>query len=328
MQVRETDALMRQSEWPLVCVIILNLNGKTHLEYSLPSFADSDYPHCEWILLDNGSTDGSVKYACDHFPSITVIQNEINLGWAAGNNVGIQYALEHGAHYIVLQNNDTMVHPQWLSAAVQVCEANPRIGIVGFTMLQEYVQGEDPDGERFRALSESWREAAYERAEHVTGAALFVRTSVFRDIGLIDEGYFAYGEEDDFERRARRAGYEMVRLNVPLWHYNGGFWRKHFLKSSVLAMRNNIRCMLKNDSPASIWRQLNWMVRFVCRPGITFDTRIPHFRRLRPSNFVVNTAILMYAFVWNLIHLPATLETRREDARRIAQARRRWDSVA
>jgi len=328
MQVRETSEAARRDRCPLVYVLILNRNGKAHLEYSLPSFAATDYPRCEWVLIDNASTDGSVEFSQAHYPEITIIANRSNLGWAAGNNVGIRHALDRDAHYIVLQNNDTQVHPGWLAAAVQVCEANPRIGIVGFNMLQEYVRGEDPDRERFEALSASWAEVEYEPARHISGAALFVRANVFRNVGLIDETYFAYSEEDDLEKRAMRAGYEMVRLNVPLWHFNGGYWRDQFLRSSMLAMRNNVRCMLKNDSPESVRRQIKWLIRFVCSFRVKYDDRIPHFRRLRPSNFLVNTTILAYALLWNLIHLPFTLRARREADRRIEQARRRWGSTA
>ncbi len=325
---RENHLVAQRNSPPRVFVLILNYNGRNHLEYCLPSLCTTDYPNYELILLDNASTDGSVAFARSYFPQITIIENRDNLGWAGGNNVGIRYALERGADYIVLQNNDTKVDPRWLSGAVQVCESNPRIGIVGFTMLQEYIQGEDPDEEQFRALSAAWEELAYEPADHVSGAALFVRADVFRDVGLIDEAYFAYSEEDDLEKRAMRAGYLMVRINVPLWHYNGGFWRKQFLKSSVMALRNNIRCMLKNDTPRSIWRQIVWLFKFVCPPRLEYDVRIPHFRRLRPSNFVVNNAVLLYALLWNLLLLPVTLRARYRDGRRIAQARKRWEQLA
>lgn len=317
----------QRNSWPRVCVFILNHNGKNHLEYCLPSLCATDYPNYELVLLDNASTDGSVEYTRRNFPQIAVIQNDKNLGWAGGNNVGIRYALDHGADYVVLQNNDTKVDPRWLGAAVQVCRADAHIGIVGFRMLQEYVQGEDPDQEQFRELSAAWERLEYEPAHHVTGAALFVRVDVFRDVGLIDEAYFAYSEEDDLEKRAMRAGYRMVRINVPLWHYNGGFWRKQFLKSSVLALRNNVRCMIKNDTPRSIAHQILWLFRFVCPPRLEYDVRIPHFRRLRPSNLVVNNAVLLYALLWNLLFLPVTLWARYQDERRIAQACKRWDQI-
>jgi GT2 family glycosyltransferase len=309
---------------PKVYVLVLNYDGRHHLEYCLPSLLATEYDNYEIVLLDNASADGSVEYVRKNFPKVSIVQNKENLGWAAGNNAGIRFALEHSADYIVLQNNDTKVDPRWLSGAVEVCENDPRIGIVGFNMLQEYVQGEDPDGTRFRALSAAWEKLEYEPANHVTGAALFVRADVFCDVGLIDEVYFAYAEEDDLERRAVRAGYKMVRINVPLWHYNGGFWRKQALRASVLAMRNNIRLLLKNETLHETWRNIRWMLLFVCLPRVPFDHNIPHFSRLRPSNFVVNSFILAYAFLWNLAALPATLKARREAEHRIILTQQRW----
>ena len=313
---------------PLVYVIVLNYNGRKHLEYCFPSLLATEYPNYRVVLLDNASTDGSVEYTRKNFPQVTVIRIDRRVGFAGGNNVGIRYALDHSADYVVLQNNDTKVDPRWLSQAVKVTEAHPRVGFVGFNMLQEYVQGEDPDGERFEALMAAWDHLEVTPARHITGAALFVRADVFRDVGLLDEANTFYGEEDDLEHRARRAGYKLVRINVPLWHYNGGSSRDQPLKFSALAMRHNIRNMLKNETPAEMWRQLKWMIHFVCPPHVQFDERIPHFRRLRPSNFVVNNAILLYAVLWNVLFLPLTLRARYQDGRRVAQARKRWDQVS
>jgi GT2 family glycosyltransferase len=311
----------------LVYVIVLNYNGSDHLEYCLPSLLATEYPNYRVVLIDNGSTDDSVEYVRENFPQVIIIQNHRNLSYAGGNNVGIRYALDHGADCIVLQNNDTKVDPRWLSQAVSVVEANPRVGFVGFKMLQEYIQGEDLDGEQFRALMATWDHLEVTPSPHITGAALFVRVEVFRDVGLFDEANTFYGEEDDLQHRARRAGYELVRVNIPLWHYNGGSSREQPLKFSALAMRHNIRNMLKNETVDEICRQLVWLIRFVCQPHVSFDERIPHFRRLRPSNFVVNSAILLYALLWNVLFLPRTLWARYRAERRVAEARKRWNPV-
>jgi len=314
----------QRASWPRVCVLVLNYNGRHHLEYCLPSLCATAYANYEIVLLDNASSDDSVAFTRANFSQIAVIETGGNLGWARGNNVGIRYALARGADYIVLQNNDTRVDPRWLAQAVQVAEADPRVGFVGFQMLQEYIQGEDPDGARFEALMVAWDGLQIEPARHISGAALFVRAAVFDDVGLIDEALFFYGEEDDLEHRARQAGYKLVRINVPLWHYSCGSSRSQPLKFSALAMRHNIRNMIKNETPREAWRQFRWVASFTCRPGVHFDPNIPHFRRLRPSCLPVNWALFVYAVLWNLLQLPVTLRARRRDERRIAQARRRW----
>ena len=314
----------REGSWPHVFVIVLNYNGRSHLEYCLPSLTATDYPNYTLVLVDNASEDGSVEFTRARFPEVTIIENDVNLGWSAGNNVGIRHALDGDADYVVLQNNDTRVDPRWLRGAVEVCESNARVGMVGFNMLQEYVRGEDLDGEKFEALSAAWQELKFEPTHHITGAALFVRADVFRDLGLLDGAYFFYGGEDDLEHRAQRAGYQMVRINVPLWHYNAGSSRAQPLRFSVLALCYDIRKMLKNETRQEAWRQLAWLIKFVCSPRIEFDERIPHFARLRPSNFVVNTAVLIYALLWNVVHLPSTLRARREAEQRIIEAQESW----
>jgi GT2 family glycosyltransferase/predicted SAM-dependent methyltransferase len=311
---------------PKVCVLILNLNGRQHLEYCLPSVARTEYSNLELVLIDNNSTDDSVSFTRAHFPQVSILQNSTNLGWAGGNNAGIRYALERGTDHIVLLNNDIEVDERWLREAVRVAEQRPRVGLIGFNTVGEYKNSEDPERRRFNELRAAWRELKVNPTDHITGCALFVRAEVFRNVGLIDESYFAYGEEDDLESRAIRAGYARVRINVPVWHYNGGFWGKRFMRSSYLAMRNNVRYLLKTQTPREIIRQTIWLIRFVCSFRMQFDHDIPHFRRLRPSRYIVNVSLLAVAFLWNLVFLPVTLWKRAGDERKIKAARRVLDA--
>lgn len=309
---------------PSVYVLMLNYNGGEHLEYSLPSVLETEYSHCQVVLIDNGSSDGSVAFTREHHPQVKIIENRRNLGWAAGNNVGIRYALEQGADYVVLLNNDMRVDPRWLTYAVAVAEADPLIAFVGFDTVGEYHVLADPDRAQFRERQLAWQRLTVAKTEHIAGCALFVRTSVFQDIGFIDERFFAYGEEDDLQKRARRAGYRSVRINIPLWHYNGGYWgQASLLKAAALAQRNHVRVMLKNDTPRMALRRLLGMAQFVCSPGIEYDRTHAHQRRLRPSVYPVNVAILLYAVLWNLAILPATLLARYHDEQRIQVARQR-----
>jgi GT2 family glycosyltransferase len=313
---------------PLVYVVIVNYSGRMHLEYCLPSLLATDYDNYRIVLVDNASTDDSIAYVTANYPEIPILCNDRNRGWAGGNNVGVRYALEQGADYIVLQNNDTRVDPRWLKEAVKVMEARPKLGFLGFHVLGEYRADDDPDGSRFEALMASWNGVELSPAEHISGCALFTRAQVFRDVGLFDETYFVFSEEDDLQKRAMAAGYERLRINVPVWHFHGGTWRRRPLRWSVLAMRNNVRCMFKNDSLPSIVAQLKWLLRFVGSPRITYDPAISHFRRLRPSTWPINNLILAYAFLWNLLFLPLTLHARHRDYRLVMAARARFAAGA
>ena len=308
---------------PSVYVLILNYNGQEHLEYCLPSVLETEYPETSVILVDNGSSDDSIPFTRANYSQVEVIENGRNLGFAAGNNVGLRWALERGADYVVLLNNDMRVDPRWLTHAVAVAEADPRIGVVGFDTIGEYRLNADPDLEQFRERQVAWRKLEVTETEHVAGCALFLRADLLRDVGLLDERFFAYGEEDDLQKRARRAGYCGVRINIPLWHHNSGSFGKRVLRTAALAQRNHIRVMIKADPFRLAWRRFRAMVVFVCWPGIQYDRSHAHLRRLRPSAYPVNVAILLYAILWNVLALPATLLARCRDGQRIRRARRR-----
>ena len=308
---------------PSVYVLILNYNGRAHLEYCLPSMLRTDYPAMHIVLIDNGSEDGSVSFARSSYPQVAIVENGRNLGYAAGNNAGVRHALEQGADYVALFNNDMRVDPRWLIHAVAVAEEDACIGFVGFDTIGEYHIDADPDLSQFRERQAAWQCLETSSTEHVAGCAMLVRAALFRDIGLFDEAYFAYGEEDDLQRRARRAGYRIVRINVPLWHYNSGSFGRHSLRTAVMAQRNHIRVMIKADLPRVALQRFTTMIHFVCRPGIRYDHTHAHLRRLRPSIYPVNVAILLYAILWNLVMSPVTLLARHRDRRRIHAARQR-----
>jgi len=82
---------------PFVSIIVLNWNGKHHLNECLDSLLSLDYPRYKVVVVDNGSKDGSVEFVEFHYPNIHLIRNEKNLGFAEGNNVGIRFALSQGA---------------------------------------------------------------------------------------------------------------------------------------------------------------------------------------------------------------------------------------
>ena len=301
---------------PLVSVVILNWNGLRHLQYCLPSVLATDYPNCQVIVVDNASIDGSCAYVQSSFPGVVLLRNAKNLGWSGGNNVGIRHALAGDARYIVLLNNDMKVHPRWLAAAVAAAaESNPRAGVIGFQVFGEY--GKEPI-ERFEQACRDWTPGQPQPTTHVGGCAMFMPADVFRAIGLIDEAYFAYGEEDDLEARTRRASFALMRVNVPLWHYSEGSSVRIRWKASILTMRNRIRFLIKNESLGTILRQVALVVHISCNPFAHTSQGFAYHRRLRPSNVLVNAGLLAYALGWNLVHLPQTLAARRRDNETIA----------
>lgn len=200
---------------PSVYVIVLNWNGKHHLADCLGSLVEIDYPNATILLVDNGSIDGSTAYVQKMFPTVQILKNKTNLHFAKGNNVGIRHALEHGADYVVLVNNDTRVEPDFLSYLVKRGEECEDIGVLGGTVLMfsnpEVVNstgvnlnfdayGWDRDfGEAARTLDGKGGEVLA-----VTGGLFAVKRKVFEEIGLLEESLIAYYEDVDFCIRAWR----------------------------------------------------------------------------------------------------------------------------
>ncbi|UCG53005.1 MAG: glycosyltransferase family 2 protein, partial [Candidatus Latescibacterota bacterium] len=121
-----------QSSIPKVVVIVLTWNGKSLTLDCLESLDGLKYGNIEVVVVDNASTDGTATTIEEQYGNrVTTLVNETNLGFSGGNNVGIRYALERGADYILLLNNDTLVDPGLVDHLVDVISKTPEIGVVG-----------------------------------------------------------------------------------------------------------------------------------------------------------------------------------------------------
>ncbi len=212
---------------PRVLLIILCYNGVSDTLACLQSLQAIDYPRERYTILvvDNASSDNTPQAVRAAFPTVTVIETGANLGFAAGNNVGLRYALEHGYDYALLLNNDTEVAPDFLRILVATAEADPNIGVVGPT-ISYY---ERPDLIWSAGGRIDWRRGAsamygsgepdtgqysWPRAvDFVTGCALLCKRAVIERAGLLDERFFMYYEETEWCVRVARAGFTI--LHVP-----------------------------------------------------------------------------------------------------------------
>lgn len=216
--------------WPAVYFSILNWNQKDLTLECLESLARLDYPNYEIVVVDNGSQDGEVAAIQTRFPSVTVLENERNLGFVEGNNVAIRYALEQGADYVLLLNNDTVVDPQMLKRLVEVAESDDRVAVVGpkiyyFDEPQTIWSAggifKPPGKPVMLGLDETdkGQHDALREVDWVTGCALLIKSSVIRRIGLIDARYFIYFEESDWCGRAKKAGFKIFYVpQARMWH--------------------------------------------------------------------------------------------------------------
>jgi GT2 family glycosyltransferase len=217
---------------PKIAIIILNWNGLKDTIACIDSVSAIDYPHFEIILVDNGSTDGSVSVIRDRFPHVHCIALERNLGFAAGNNVGIEYALKSGFDLILLLNNDTVVAPDLLHRFVDGFASEPQAGILGARIYLfsakdtlDHLGGMWIKKEAkmhligFREKDPTPLPSALIPLDYVCGACMIIKRSVFESIGMLEPRYFLYWEENDFCLRAKRAGFLCFSSpEARIWH--------------------------------------------------------------------------------------------------------------
>ena len=193
-------------------LIIVNYNGRQHLQRCLPSVLQAG-PPSEVIVVDNASSDGSAEYVVTMFPQVRLIRNEANLGFGHGANLG---AREARGHCLVFLNPDTVVEPGWLEALVAALQAHPEAGLVTSRVLlladparintcgnEVHVSGLT----LCRGLGQERSTLALpHEVGAVSGAAFAIRREGFQALGGFDESFFMYMEDTDLSWRARLAG--------------------------------------------------------------------------------------------------------------------------
>lgn len=213
---------------PRVCVVVLNWNGWADTIECLDSLDRVRYADLEVLVVDNGSTDGSVARIRASRPGAQILETGANLGYAGGNNAGIKTALANGADFVILLNNDAVVDPEIVTELVRAAEEVPHAGVFGAKIFHF---GDDQQvwyaGARWDDAALEFKILKHDPAGHGTafptdyacGCALMVRRSVIDAIGCLEPKFFLTYEETDFCYRARRAGFEVVYVPAArVWH--------------------------------------------------------------------------------------------------------------
>ena len=199
-------------------VIIVNWNGLAHLQRCCAALDAQSLPAYEIVIVDNGSTDGSVAWLSEAYPHVRTIANPTNLGFAEANNIGIAAS---SGEYVVLLNNDAFPEPQWLTALLAIAEREPDVGMVASQVRLLAAPGTiDSAGIEVDTLGMAWNRHYGLPAEEEPAAPLEVfgpsasaalyRRNMLSEIGLFDARYFAYYEDVDLAWRARRAGWRCL----------------------------------------------------------------------------------------------------------------------
>ena len=255
---------------PKTSIILLNWNGKEHTIKCLESLKNLNYPNYETIVVDNASSDDSVEVISHKFPNGILITNQENLGFAEGNNIGIKYALERGADYVFLLNNDAIVAEETVTELVQAAESDDKIGILGsriyFYDRPDRIQSAwaNIDTKTGRVWYPDYGKSvttADNKAvdvDAISGTAMMVKREVIEKVGMLDPTFFCYFEDTDWCVRARKAGYRVVVVPVSkVWHKGGASTGGGATLTSIYySVRNHLLVMNKNYPICNIFCRL------------------------------------------------------------------------
>lgn len=215
---------------PRVLVIVVTFNQWDLTQALLATLSQQTNVGFQVLVIDNASTDATPARVREFAPNAQVIENTVNLGYARGNNVGLEYALQHDFEYALVLNNDVTVAPNCLDELVTTADANADAALLGPlvyhadepTIIQSaggilpddwhsYHRGaNEPDTNQFSTVAQ---------VDWLTGCAVLARVSALRNFGLLDEKFFMYGEDVDWGVRARRDGYRVLMVpQAHAWH--------------------------------------------------------------------------------------------------------------
>jgi hypothetical protein len=219
---------------PKVTTIVLNRNNYTDTEKCIASLLEQEYKNISIIIIDNGSSDGSGRKLLLNFENVSNIEFILlkeNNGFAEGNNIGIRKALEQGAEYVFLLNNDATVAPKCISTLIRIGESNARIGIVGAVNLYAndhariWYSGGIMNWVRGRFVDETSNtrydhgDRRIREVDYVPGSSMLVKKAVVEKAGLMWAPYFLCYEEADWCMRAKRFGFLVVAAMETFIHH-------------------------------------------------------------------------------------------------------------
>jgi GT2 family glycosyltransferase len=293
--------------YPSVAVVILNWNGKDLLSRFLPSVVASAYHNLQLIVGDNASTDGSVAYVKEHFPMVSIIENEQNYGFAGGYN---KILSKVEADYFVLLNSDVEVPVNWIQPVIYFMETDEKLVVAqpkikwqqqkdqfeyagaagGFMDLHAFPfcrgrifdQVEADKGQYDHTIDIFW----------ASGAAFFIKSKAWKEANGLDADLFAHMEEIDLCWRLKNLGYRIACCtDAEVYHVGGGTLNANNPYKTYLNFRNNLIIMQKNLPLADaymrifirLWFDLAAWIQFLLKgkPQFTLAISKAHFHFFR-----------------------------------------------
>jgi GT2 family glycosyltransferase len=290
---------------PLVYVVVLNWNNAADTIACLQSLENSDYQPFVPLVVDNGSTDGSVQIIHDEFPKLSIVELDKNLGYAAGNNVGIQHALDSGADYVLLLNNDTLVEPAMLGELVMYAGSNSKIGMIGPKVycyepentifatgsFINWSKGEVINRGMFQPDSDFAQFRRPERVDFVAGCGVLVSKKFIEQVGKLNPIYYLNFEDVDWAVRGWQQGFEVwFAPQAIMWHKVSATLGKASPANTYYMTRNALLFFWRHSPSRYRWmailrisiRTFRSIVAWTLKPQYWNES----FRELRSANIM------------------------------------------
>jgi GT2 family glycosyltransferase len=291
-----------------ISVVIPNWNGKDSLGDCLDSLLAQTLP-ARIIVVENGSTDGSLEFVREKYPSVELVVHEKNLGFDGGVNSGIRRAMELGDEFVALFNNDAVAEKNWLKNLLAALENNHKAGIATSKIMS--IDGEhlDSTGDLYTIWGLPFPRGRGEKVSDeydndtlvfgASGGASLYRIEMFEKIGLFDEDFFAYYEDTDISFRAQLSGWKVVYAPKAVVYHQIGATSGKIKDFTTYQTIKNL--------PWVVWKNV---------PGTLLPTVLPRFT-LAYLSFVARAVqrgqikAAVKGLSWSLIKLPKKLIERR-----------------
>ena len=223
-----------------LAIILINWNSFELTKDTLESLQQTTYTNYDCIVVDNGSLDGSGDLIESTFPNCIVLKSATNKGFTGGNNIGMDFALQHGYEFIMMLNNDVAVEPNFLEPLIARLDQDATVGAVqpliyfhhdrnviwnagssfnpllGICSTPDYNK-KDP-GHQYKNKSK--------KIDWITGCAFMMRASVLKNVGLLKEAFFIYYEDVDLSFRIKNAGYQLAYVPSSVIYHIAGMSQK------------------------------------------------------------------------------------------------------
>jgi len=283
---------------PTVSIVVVNYNGLRHLEDCFSSLTHLDYPseNLELILVDNASTDGSAEYLETHYPQVRIVQNQDNIGFGAGNNLGARVAV---GQYVVFLNNDMRADSQFVRELVRTIQSDPRIVCVSAKILDWAGQRFDFAGAAAHFAGYAYQVGVGQRFDpeqftevkpilFACGGAMMMERQCFLEVGGFDGDYFAFYEDLDLGWRLWLLGHQVVFAPDAIVRHRHHGTAGNFAgyRKQVLYKRNALYTVLKNYSDENLGRILPAVLLANVAGVVERTTQLGH---LNPDDYFIKS---------------------------------------